>query len=1086
MSFELNIIIANHMEVLADAVAELVASPLPSNHANPLQPETVLIQSKGMQRWLSMAIAERQGICANINFPFPNAFLEQLYGQVVGPLPQQQFFDPKVQTFRIMALLPQLMGEPAFAPIRNYLTEQTSSRKQFQLASKIADVFDQYQIYRPEMILGWERGHIEKELSVNAWQPILWKRLSGGDQSLHRAAMQKKLVAALERNRDFKEPLPQRISVFGISHLPPFHLHVLTALSHCIPVYLFLLNPCQLYWGDILSDQQLVHSRAKDRLPQLDSADLHLERGNRLLASWGGQGKQFFNLIHQMDGQMVELFENNISNRLLGQIQQDILDLNDRSDQEISKAMDIEIEDDCSLQVHACHSPMREVEVLRDQLLDLFEKDRSLNARDILVMTPDIGTYAPFIHAVFGNAESGEHTIPYTVADQGMPKESRLIEGFLRVLELYQSRFPVSQVMALLAYAPIRQKVGIEEADLVKIETWLQRANIRWGWDPAHRKSQSLPRFEQNTWRHGLDRLVLGYAMTADGQAMFADILPQEGVDAGDSHTLGALADFVENLYRHMGDLPLNATMTQWHDLLMSLLNDFFQADESSAQDLQVLRDVVDSLIKITTAADYQDKMPFEVVRDYLTHTLNRTSFGTGFMAGSMTFCAMLPMRSIPAKVICLLGMGYDNFPQDIREPAFNLVAANPRPGDRSKRDDDKYLFLEALISARQVLYLSYVGRSVQDNSPIPPSVVIDELLEYLSEGYGVGADRIVTRHPLQAFSKRYFDGSHAKLFSYSKENLEASRSMTTLESAPPFFNSALDAPDPSWRHCTLDQLAAFYANPTRFLLEKRLGIYLRHEMPVMEDQENFNLDALDRYKIKQKLLNYHLEGRNLSQSYDAVRQAGMLPHGTVGNVLFKQLENEVNQFAKILAHHLPKEGMAKCNFDLNLEPFHLSGTLDGMCAQKRVTYRLANTRPQDLLMLFIAHLAMGAEAVNPIPMTSVLVCQDAIWQLAPIPDSETILQDYLEFFWEGLQAPAPFFPKTSYEYALRRHKGKPEQNALAAALYKWQGSAPYTPGESQDPYFKLCFADADPLTDNFEVSALRVFQPLLASATLL
>jgi exodeoxyribonuclease V gamma subunit len=1085
MPFELHITISNHLEILADAMADRVATPFSTIPPNPLQPETILVQSKGMQRWVSMAIAKRNGICANIDFPFPNTFLEQLYSLIVGPLDQQNAFDTKVLTFRIMALLPQLMAAAEFAPIRSYLKEQGLTRKQFQLAAKIADVFDQYQIFRPEMILGWEAGQSDKALSENAWQPVLWKKLTHGIQSFHRAAMQKKLVAALTQAVGMVQHLPPRISVFGISHLPPFHLQVLAALSHRIPVCLFLLNPCRHFWGDIVSDQQWVHSRVKKRNPELDpQQDLHIERGNRLLASWGEQGKQFFNLILQMDGQVMDLFEENTAPTLLAQIQQDILDLNDRSEQ---APPPMRSEEDTSLQVHACHSPMREVEVLHDQLRDLFEKDPVLMPRDILVMTPDIGTYAPYIHAVFGNAEPGDHAIPYTVADQGMPSESRLIEGFLRLLELYQSRFEVSQVMALLAYEPIRNRFGLQESDLPTIETWLQSANIRWAWDATHRKAHTLPRFKQNTWRHGLDRLVLGYAMAADDQKMFAGMLPLEGVDTGDSHILGALANFVERLYRQLGQLPPKAAMPHWHATLLGLLDVFFATDESSAHDMQALRDVVDGLAMSASAADFTEEIPFEVVCDYLKDTLNRASFGTGFMAGSITFCAMLPMRSIPAKVICLLGLGYDTFPKELREPAFNLIAANPRAGDRSKRDDDKYLFLEALISARQVLYLSYVGASVQDNSPIPPSVVIDELLEYVEEGFGVGPETLVTRHPLQAFSRRYFDGTHPKLFSYSRENVEASQCIGalggTLGQVPPFFDSALEMPQASWRHCTFEQLGSFYANPTRFLLEQRLGIYLRQERVVLEDQENFNLEALDRYKIRQKLLKFQLTGRSGADSYAAFQAAGLLPHGTIGQVLFKQLSHEVDQYVELLTRHVPKQEATQQPIDLIIGPFRLSGMLDGLYGEKRVVCRLAKTRPQDLLSVFVAHLAMGADPANQFPTTSWLICQDAIWQWPAVSTPDTTLGLYLDLFWDGLQSPVPFFPRSSYEYALQHHQGKSIQKALAGALDKWQGHPPHAQGESQDPYLKLCFGGMQPLTSAFEEMALKVFQPLLALA---
>ncbi len=1082
MTSNFNVVIANHLEVLADAVSEWIAAPPAALKTNPLLPETILVQSKGMQHWVSMAIAERNGICANVDFPFPNAFFEQLYSQVVGPWPQDDLFNSRVLAFRIMALLPAMLDKAPFAPLRNYLNKQTSPRKHFQLASKIADIFDQYQVFRPEMVLDWVLGRGETELTDQSWQPVLWEQLCRKKPGLNRATMQRRLIDTLTRDSSPIHGLPVRVSVFGTSYLPPFHLQVLAALSHRIPVYLFLLDPCRHYWGDIISDRQWVHSKTRQVNLQLDpTRDLHVERGNRLLASWGEQGKHFFNLIHQMESQVLDLFVDNDAKSLLAYIQQDILDLNDRTHPNVDCTIS---ETDRSIQVHVCHSPMREVEVLYDQLLDRLEKDLELNPRDIIVMTPDMGTYAPYIHAVFGTASVEGHAIAYTVADQGMPQESRLIEGFLRLLEVHRSRFHASQILGLLDFIHIRQRFGIEAIDLPKIEQWLQNANVRWGWDGAHRKSHVLQGFEQNTWRQGLDRLMLGYAMSADGPKMFAHMLPQEGVDAGDSHILGSLISFAETIYRQVVTLPAEADIQRWHSIFLGLLETFFHVDEASTHNMHTLRELVSGLERCAAAAQFNEPIPFEVVRDYLKEALNCASFGTGFISGGVTFCAMLPMRSIPAKIICLLGMSHDAFPKEVREPAFNLLAANPRPGDRNKRDDDKYLFLEALISARQVLYMSYVGRSIQDNSPIPPSVVIDELLEYMAEGFGIDVDRICTIHPLQAFSKHYFDGRHANLFSYSKENFEACLAMGKPERPLPFFRTTLDTPDPGWRNCTFDQLASFYANPARYLLQQRLGIYFKQEGEAIADQENFNLDGLGRYTIKQKLLDLHLKGFTTQESNNAIRSSGMLPHGTTGQVLLDELNQEVHQFVYTLAQYLSNQKATHQTLDLPLGDFHLSGRVDDLYAEKRVVCRLAKFRPQDLLSLFFVHLAMHAESRGQRPKSSTLVFQDSIWQIESVSGPEVILQEYMEHYWQGLTAPLPFFQRTSYAYALKRHNGKPEHEALAAAQGIWYGQPPYRRGECQDLYIKRCFDTIEALPLAFEETAIKIFQPLLASTT--
>lgn len=1081
MTSNLNLVMGNHLEDLAGALGELLSTSATSNTADLLQPETIVVQSKGMQRWISLAVASQNGICANVSFPFPNAFLESAYSAAIGKLTSNTPFDPDVMTFRIMDQLKRMIEKPEFAPVKRYVSSNPSELKWFQLSRKIADVFDQYLVFRPDMIAGWETKASRNLPPEYAWQSRLWRKLRNQVDEPHRADLQKMLIQQLA---DLKRPisnLPPRVSVFGISHLPIFHLQVLEALACRVPVYVFLLNPCRQYWADIVSDRQLTRSGSKTHSTSATQEALHLERGNRLLASWGQQGRQFFGLTHQLEGQVIEIFEDNQQSALLGRVQQEILDLKEGSRLEEPGASS---DQDESIQIHVCHSPMREVEVLHDQLLHILDSHPDLHPGDIMVMTPDISRYAPYVHAVFGRTGTGDdNAIPYTLADQSMPRESRLAEGFLHLLQLSDGRFEVSQIMALLDYAPIRRRFGIAENDLGQIETWIREANIRWGWDAGHRKRQGLPRYQENTWRAGLDRLLLGYAMSADQDALFAGINPHSGIEGGDSQALGALIQFAETLHHCLQSLPQSAPLNQWRDYLYELIEKIFDTDEATSRDFQALRGVVERLSHINASAVYRDEIPFEVVRQFLSDSLNRTAYGTGFMAGDVTFCAMLPMRSIPAKVICILGMDHDAFPQDIREPAFNLIASEPIPGDRSKRDDDKYLFLEALLSARRIFYLSYVGRDIQDNAVRPPSVLVDELKEYLIEDLGVDISDMVTEHPLQAFSPAYFDNHSPRLFSYSRENRDASRHLSSPGEFRPFFDGPIPIPDASWRNCRLSRLCRFYEHPVRFLMEQRLGIFLADTVEHPEDIEPFNLNPLENFLVGQKLLRAVQKGLSHEQCYRVLRAAGQLPHGVAGRAVHDEVSGEVMQFSQTLEGFIPGDAPQSLEVEIDLSPFQISGKLEPVYPRGMVMYRLAKLRPKDLMTAFIRHLALCLSNRNVIQLKSYLICKDAIWEFNPPSQPDRILQKYLDLYWEGLQSPLLFFSLTSFEYAFNLiHRKKGQDAAKKAALKKWHGSI-FTTGEYQDAYLQRCFRDADPLTPEFESLSIRIFDPLFASA---
>lgn len=1028
-----------------------------------------------------MALAQRNGVCANTCFPFPNAFIEQLYGSVVGPLPGQRYFDPTILAFRIMQILPELTSHPAFTSIRRYLLDDPNGVKTYRISRKIADLFDQYLVFRPDYIADWETGSPSMPNKSNAWQAILWKALVDAADSPHRAEMQRRLTSILSDEQMNAIAIPSRVSMFGVSHLPPFHLNVLAAMANRIPVYLFLLNPCRHYWSDIMSERQMSRVRSAHR-SQSDEEDraLHLEQGNRLLASWGYQGKQFFDLIYQLEGQVHEIFIDEAGDTILNRIQNDILNLDDHP----VNATALDMRHDDSLQIHICQSPMREVEVLYDQLLFMLDNDPELEPRDILVMTPDIATYAPLIQAVFSTPTDEQSAIPYSVADQNIPAESQLVEGFLQLLDLHRSRFEVTKIMHLLEFTAIRECFQIAQSDIGPIEQWIDAANIRWGWDGPDKGRYGLPRFESNTWRQGINRLVMGYAVKGDEYRLINGISPYNGLDISDGHALGNFIHFAETVHQAVERIAKPTTLQQWHEIVCDLIDTFIDADETSGRDQLVLKEAVDELAQISAWAPSDKAFPFEVVREVITHTLGHTSHGTGFLAGTVTFCAMLPMRSIPAKVICLLGMGHDQFPQESREPTFNLITADPRAGDRSKRDDDKYLFLESLISSRNIFYMSYVGRDIQDNSVIPPSVVVDELIEYAQEGFGVKREHIVVEHPLQAFSRSYFDQRQPRLFSYSQENLEASKHIDRQGDVKPFFRHRLPALKEGPDACDLRHLTSFFSHPCRYLLKQRLGIYLEEGVQALDDREKFNFDALDRYLVSQKLLEFSMQRHDVEQTYQILKAGGELPLGAAGKSGHRQLQRDIDAFLQVLNSHTPIEEPMTESIRIEIGESTIKAGLSGLYPDVRIIYRMAKARPCDRLSAFIDHLVMLSAASDKahLPRKSLLICTDAIWEFGPFQNAESVLADYLTLFSQGMRYPLNFFPNTSYAYAdslLVRRLSPPE--SLAAAARKYRGGHFVPAAEAEDPYIRLCFRGLEPLNGSFEKTAIRIYRPMLS-----
>jgi exodeoxyribonuclease V gamma subunit len=1096
----LNIFTSNKLEILAEKLAQLIKTSGPPA----LAPEIIVIQSTGMARWISLELAKHNSICANIRFPFPNSFLEEIAKQALPDFQEPASFDPDRMTFKIMKVIPECSRLPGFERLKAYLAEDAAHLKRLQLSSKLADIYDQYQVFRPEMILRWEQGKqgAEEAHPEDNWQAWLWRKLIQGEENRHRARLQRDLINKLSsETAPFKE-LPKRVFIFGISYLPLFHIEAFVALSHLVELNLFLLNPCREYWGDIISEKQMQRIKRKYPRSADIKAELHLEEGNRLLASMGTHGKDFFTVISGFDFEMHELCQDPECTDLLSCIQSDILNLRDRkaaqdsvADQSVpltSPAAVLRIDNsDTSIQIHSCHSPMREIQVLHDSLLAMFDEDPQLLPKDIVVMAPDIELYAPYIQAVFATQPDERLRIPYCIADQSARSQSRLIDGFFSFLDLKGSRFSAARVMRLLESPGVKEKFGLNQTDTENIERWIRDTRIRWGIDGAHRQQMGLPAVSENTWSAGIKRLLLGYAMPGNNQLMFNGILPYDEVEGNEIHSFGKFLTFMYTVLRYAEELTRPKQLQQWGALLKRLLADLFLPGEETEAEIQNLRTVFDDLGNRQAQSAFDEKIEFESIRFYMDRRLEKLSFGSGFMTGGVTFCAMLPMRSIPFNVICLLGMNSDVFPRNAQPLTFDLVAKHPRPGDRSRRDDDKYLFLESIISARNKLYISYVGQSIQDNSRIPPSVLVSELLDTIEKGFELPGknilEHLVTVHRLQAFSPQYFQ-KDSGLFSYSEENREAAAYLDKNETVPPLISGALLLTPPEKEELHLldiETLIRFFSNPIRFMLQQRLGIYLEETAGLVDRREDFELNSLEQYWVGQNLMNARMEGRDLNNYRPVQIAMGQLPHGNVGTFYYNELSHDVERFVskieslkdkKIAGPLEARIEMGECVLQARLPEIYDCGLLHA---------RYAKQRAQDLLSAWIYHLVFCEAAPKALPPKSVIIFKNAALQFKSVDQHTKILMDLLKLFKAGLEKPLHFFPGSSWEYVQQEQlKSKSKKTALMQARKKWQGSGDYARGESDDPYYNICFKMSDPLDRAFEDVSKAVFGPLLASIT--
>jgi exodeoxyribonuclease V gamma subunit len=1057
---------SNRLETLAEQLARVLGSPL-----DPMQPETILVQSGGMQRWVSMQLARRHGVCAGARFPFPVGFAYDLCRTLLPDLPREYPLSKERMLWSIVRLLPNLLEEPDFAPLERYVRDD-SQLKAVQLAERIAYHFDQYLIFRPHWSARWEHGALcgdflsPGHVASETWQARLWRELTRGMAGEHRAALLDRAIARLNREASLPA-LPPRVCVFGIPTLPPVYLDLLRALARHRPVHVFLLSPCRQYWGDLLSHREQRRAyRTKSPATEERFEDA------TPLAGLGGVGRDFLELLLDRDIQETEsdLYEDPDASTMLGRLQADLLDLNPCG----GKA-DFT---DASIQVHCCHSPLREMEVLKDLLLDLLARDPSLSPQDILVMNPDIEAYAPVIQAVFGT--SGEADIPFSISDRKPTRAAEAIRLFLELMESGLHRFEASRVCALLEAPPVRRRLGLDAAETERALEWVRLSGVRWGLDRQFRARAGLGDYGQNTWESGLGRLWLGY-MTGGAEPV-GGIAPLALRGASEQELLGRVTAWIDDLAVLWRRLHASRTPAQWRECLMWTLDTFFPQDRTQDEAVLAIRKTVSGL-----AADMCDfEADVRTMLHLVRKRLDESGGESGFLAAGLTFCGLKPMRSIPFRVICLTGLTSTAFPRQDIPPGFDLMTARPRPGDRSLREDDRYLFLESIISARDTLILTYPGLSQSDNALAPPSVLVSELLDFLDSRYTANGSEpsssLVFRHRLQAFHPDYFRAD-SRLFSFSDQNRAAALALFQDHAPRVFFaedTAARNASEPEETPIDIEELDRFLAHPCRHLLRSLRIDPAAGEDDFSDEEPLAAPSGLEAYDALQGLLRTavddpaaDLEGLLLAWQ--------ILPPGHAGTDAGKSLCAQIRNLAGQVRTFTGTASVKRLDLSLRLGSFRLTGRID-LYGDRIVTCRPAKTKSADMLRLWIRHLAAAAAGHAP---QSLHIGFEDFFAPPAADDAGTTLLTLLNLRMRGMRAPLPLFPRSSLAYARARFKGgKPKERpeALVAAMREWEGGFNCS-AEKDDPALAFLFRDAEPDWDDFADVAERVFGPILGGA---
>ena len=1091
---------SNVLELLAALLAEELRTPVAGQ--SPLAPDVVLIPQVAMRRWLQATLAAKYGVAANLEFLTPGEFVARALDANLGPSTDD--LDMAALQWRLYGALgdPALRASPALASLTAWLGDG-DPLKPWALAGELAGVYEKYQAWRRDWLLRWEAGAEQDDAQARLWRAVA----SGHDYRARR--IHDYLTRFGREDGPLPQGLPKRLLVFATLNVSPDVLRVLATQARVGTLHFYLPTPARGYWGDL----QTLRERRRSGDSDLFADDV---QENPLLQAWGAAGRDFMALLGDYEvvhpRAEIDVYADPLAaegpHTLLRLLQSDLFHRRAPTVPPPRASLDLA---DPSLQVHACHTRLRELQVLHDRLRALLDPaspegrrfDPPLQPREIAVLAPDIDPYVPYLDAVFGGS-GHDDALPWALADTSPLASEPLAEVFLRLLDLPVSRFGLDEVLDLLASAPVAEASGLDTEAIDRLRGWLREAGARWGLDATHRAAADAPADDAYTWQFALDRLLLGHASGSDDD--IAGVAPWPELEGGSLDALDTLVRLLRELARQRRALGEAQSPAHWRERLLHLL-DVLLPERPTApraqRALDRLRTLVDRFARDAEAADYGGVVPPEVVRAHFADLLSQADTRAPLLTGGISVGRMVPMRLLPFRAICLLGMNDGDFPR--RDPAAGLNkltaelhAGRRLPGDRSTREDDRFLFLQLFAPAQDVFYVSYLGADPRDGSAREASVLVSELVDVAARYHAdaKAKDALVVRHTLQPFAPAAFGGDDdPRHFSYRAAWRDAAHRLVGVRRAlPPWVEAPLPPPEDEGDVLPLEALRRFLLDPAGQFLAQRLGLRLPDALEEGEDTEPLiaPTHGRERVRMQREVFDWLLdrasppESRTPGALYTRLRARGQVPTGPLGVQAAERVFADVAPYARAFAEWagpqveapLPQAVIDGVRVQGRLDDLYVHGlarvhigALNGPAAIRHgLDWLLANAC--GLRVPLVEFHDAGEAGVGPhvTPGIEAEQARDALRLLGSLRR-------------DGLRAPLPFAPHTGWEI----HGADPDKRADAARAKWYPGD--FNWGESTGEAVQLAFRGRDPLADAegmaaFVDTSLRIYAALRGDCT--
>ena len=982
---------AERADRLADALAAILAEP----PDDPFSPEVIAVPTRGMERWVTQRLSARlgttpdrgDGVCANIEFPFPGRLIEGVIATASGIEPADDPWPPERSVWPLLEVVERCLGEPWLARLATHLGRSGSSTdesaRRYGRLRLIADLYDQYGVRRPAMLQAWARGEESNgsgdPLPEGAvWQAELWRRLRA---AIAVPSPAERLNPACARLRDTPElvELPARLSLFGLTRLPASYVQALAVLAGGRDVHLFLLHPSPALWqavSESLAAGGPIVMRSQDPTSNLPD--------NRLLASWGADAREL-QLVVDATGEYAdhhEALDEDGDDTLLRRIQADVrvdrpppgAPLPEEADRRLVLSAD-----DNSVAVHSCHGPARQVEVLREAILHLLQDDDTLEPRDIIVMCPDIETFAPLIQATFGSidaydaddtpaAEVRRTDLRVRLADRSLRQTNPVLGVVAQLVDLAEQRLTASQVLDLADSEPVRRRFRLDDDDLARIQDWVAKSGIRWGLDAAHRLDYKLDSVTTGTWRGGLQRILLGVAMSESGWHLYEGVLPVDDVESGAIDLVGRFTEFVDRVGTSIQALRGPNTLNGWAAAITAAADALTATSDRDAWQRQELRRMLAEVVTEASGAAATTSIALPEIRALLGHRLRGRPTRANFRTGHLTVCTLVPMRSVPHRVVCLLGLDDGAFPRKSPREGDDLLLDTPHVGDRDPRTEDRQMLLDALLAARDKLIIVFSGNDERTNAPRPPAVPVGELLDAIDRtaraDQGQARDRVIVRHPLQPFDPRNFVAGElvpAIPWGFDQTAMDGAIALSGQRSeTPPFLAAPL--PPLAASRLALDDLVHFAERPVRAFMRQRLGISVSTPDDEIDDALPVELDHLELWGIGQRLLEGTLAGIDPDSCVRAEIARGTLPPGRLRIPVLERIGPAVEAIAACARSYGGAEPPRSVEINVALSGGRrLTGSVSGIRGHVLLTVSYARLNPRHRLAAWVRLVALSA-----------------------------------------------------------------------------------------------------------------------------